>query len=83
MAGGVLLPNVNLVLQITGSIGGTIICVVIPFILYHKAYEVARDENRYTKETNYVRNILSYIMLMAGLSIGIFGLGNTIYNLID
>ena len=43
LIGGLILPNVNLVLQITGSIGGTLICAIIPFVMYHKAYSVARN----------------------------------------
>ena len=78
--GGMVLPNVNIVLQLTGSIGGTLIGIVVPFMLYHKAYEVAREQeqNKYTKQPNKVRDISSYIMLIFGSIIGLVGFINTI-----
>jgi len=81
--GAILLPNVNVVLQFTGSIGGTLIGVVIPFMLYHKAYSVAstRAEYRYLKPKDWKRNLMSYFVFFVGTTIGIVGLGATIYDL--
>ena len=81
--GAILLPNVNVVLQFTGSIGGTLIGVVIPIMLYHKAYEVAssRAEHRYVKPQDWKRNFLSYVVFVVGTAIGIIGFGISVYDL--
>lgn len=82
--GAILLPNVNVVLQFTGSIGGTLIGVVIPIMLYHKAYEVAssRAEHRYVKPQDWKRNFLSYVVFVVGTAIGIIGFGISVYDLV-
>lgn len=81
--GAILLPNVNLVLQFTGSIGGTLIGAVLPTMLYHKAYAVAssRDEYRYVKPQDWKRNLVSYLVFLFGTAIGLVGLGASIYDL--
>ena len=82
--GAILLPNVNVVLQFTGSIGGTLIGVVLPIMLYHKAYTVAssRAEYRYVKPADWKRNLVSYVVFVVGLAIGLVGLSSTVYDLV-
>ena len=82
--GAILLPNVNVVLQFTGSIGGTLIGVVLPIMLYHKAYAVAssRTEYRYIKPADWKRNLMSYLVFIFGTAIGLVGLGATIHELV-
>ena len=82
--GAMLLPNVNVVLQFTGSIGGTLIGVVLPIMLYHKAYSVARTraEYKYLKPSDWKRNLVSYLVFFFGTSIGIVGFGATVYDLV-
>ena len=81
--GGTFLPNVNIVLQLTGSFGGTIVCVVLPVIFYHKAYAVAREQEefRYTKQPDWKRNFASYVIFALGISIGSVGFAETINDL--
>ena len=85
IVGAMLLPDVNMVMQFTGSIGGTLIGVVIPIMLYHKAYSVAsaRAEYKYLKPPDWKRNLVSYVVFFFGTSIGLVGFGATIYDLVS
>ena len=74
--GGLLLPNVNIVLQLTGSLGGTLIGVIIPYMLYHQAYAVSGTKS------DWKRNLMSNITLVVGCGIGIIGLMDTVNSLI-
>lgn len=82
--GAILLPNVNVVLQFTGSIGGTLIGVVFPIMLYHKAYAVAssRAEYRYVKPADWKRNLMSYLVFIFGTAIGLIGFAVAVYDLV-
>jgi len=84
VVGALLLPNVNVVLQFTGSIGGTLIGVVLPIMLYHKAYAVAssRAEYRYVKPADWKRNLVSYVVFIVGTAIGVVGFCVTVYDLV-
>ena len=43
------LPNINSVLQITGSVSGSLITIILPVLYYNKAYEFQK-EPRYDAE---------------------------------
>ena len=39
------LPNINSVLQITGSASGSLITIILPVLYYNKAYETPKRHN--------------------------------------
>jgi hypothetical protein len=41
----VILPDIHLVLSLSGSITGTLISVVVPILFYNKAFEFADESN--------------------------------------
>lgn len=70
-----VLPDIHAILALSGSVAGTITSVVVPVLLYNKAFEVkdpgATDSRKSIKRINWV-------VLVLGTAIGLLGLFDAI-----
>ncbi len=91
-----MMPNINLVLIIGGSIFGTITSIIIPIVFYNKAYSSNYKNLSQDISNSYILNnsldgeipklidkrktikIINYIILLAGIIVGAFGLYDAI-----
>ena len=76
-----VLPNVHVVVELTGSTMGTLIAVVMPVMFYNKAYP-PKKSSRIGKpdERAWIRK-LNWVVLVIGTATGIKGLLDTVSNI--
>lgn len=73
-----LIPNINILLQVSGSINGTIITIIMPVVFYSRAYSdtdknLLRDLGSPNEDTRAGVKILNIFVLIIGTLIGITG----------
>lgn len=60
-----LVPNINILLQVSGSISGTIITVIMPVVFYNKAYSETNERSGIQMFNN--------LILIIGCLVGLIG----------
>lgn len=85
------IPNLNILLTLSGSLLGTLVNVWFPVLFYLRAYngsdknknlEVNDKDEPAHKPRTWIK-IGAYVMLVVGTIIGIWGLGYVIYELYE
>ena len=75
-----VIPNINIMLILGGSILGTIVTIIIPVMFYNRAYSnedkhLGLDKNVSAdlKDNRKIIKVLNAIVLVVGITIGTFG----------
>lgn len=78
VTGAFLIPNLNLLLTVVGTVFGLIIAIILPVLFYNRAYKLREGE----KETRRCSKVASWVMLVVGSVISCLGLGIVVYLII-
>lgn len=86
------LPNINLIMILSGAILGTTVNIVIPVLFYNRAYslkpknrtlETSLEQNEQDTDSRACVKASSWILLTLGIVIGLFGLIYVIFSIVS
>ena len=84
-----IIPNINVMLILGGSVLGTIVTIIIPILFYNRAYSGdlkhlsldKSDEER--QDIRKSTKVINYIVLIVGVTIGSFGFVKAVQEVIN
>jgi amino acid permease len=88
----ILIPNINIMLIISGAFCGTLVNIIIPVTFYNRAYNgsiknenmhLDEDGNQQPEEGRMCMKVMGYILLVVGTTVGIWGLVYVFFNFAD